>query len=244
MIAGWPASFAPDLRQLGDTDCERLGDGFLAQPVNTVTSLAYVVIGVVSIVGAGRCVPYQSVSRLYGLALVATGLGSVAFHGPQPVGARWLHDVPIALALLTIALHDRRLLRGGADGILAPFLVIGALIAAAALVPDAASVVTGILVVSVVVAEVVIVRRGVRPMAARRQRRGYTAIGLSAAVGVVLWVTGRTDAALCDPDGLVQAHGLWHLASAVVFGAWWWLALAGPVEVADGAVPAASARRP
>lgn len=53
----------------------------------------------------GAVIGYSSV-----LALV--GLGSVAFHGPQPPGARAMHDVPIpalvALAIGTPVLRARR----------------------------------------------------------------------------------------------------------------------------------------
>jgi predicted membrane channel-forming protein YqfA (hemolysin III family) len=31
----------------------------------------------------------------------------------------------------------------------------------------------------------------------------------------IIWSTGVPDHALCRPDSLIQAHGIWHLLSAV-----------------------------
>jgi hypothetical protein len=89
--------------RLGASDCERLRDGWLAQPVNAVTSLAYVVAG--GVVGA-RAVRDGRVDRAalaYAACLGLVGLGSVAFHGPQPRGARLMHDAPV-VGLVGLAL--------------------------------------------------------------------------------------------------------------------------------------------
>jgi hypothetical protein len=86
--------------RLGASDCERLRDGWLAQPVNAMTSLAYVAAG--GVVGAralrspGGTDP---AAMLYAAGLGLVGLGSVAFHGPQPPGARLAHDLPILATL-------------------------------------------------------------------------------------------------------------------------------------------------
>jgi hypothetical protein len=100
--------------RIGASDCERLRPGPLAQPVNAVTSLAYVAgAGVVAArVGrvAGR-MPADAAGYAATLALV--GLGSVAFHGPQPPGARLMHDLPVfALAGLVVVGSGVRWARG------------------------------------------------------------------------------------------------------------------------------------
>jgi hypothetical protein len=89
--------------RLGASDCERVRDGWLAQPVNAVTSGAYYVAGWVvavrcAIPAADRRVEVLAFSKLLGLI----GLGSIAYHGPQPPGSKALHDWPIA-ALLGLA---------------------------------------------------------------------------------------------------------------------------------------------
>lgn len=85
--------------RLGCTDCERMRTGPIAQPVNTLTSLAFLAAaGVVASRGMRRgshrieCLAFAGV-----LGLV--GAGSVAFHGPQPRGAKAMHDWPIAALL-------------------------------------------------------------------------------------------------------------------------------------------------
>lgn len=84
---------------LGTSDCERIVDGALAQPVLTVTSLAYVAAGLAVLgLAARRRAPLAAVA---GATVVAVGVGSVAYHGPQPSWAGAAHDWPIvALAVV------------------------------------------------------------------------------------------------------------------------------------------------
>lgn len=220
---------------IGETDCEALGDGVLAQPVNALTSLAYSVIGVVVIVLALRWDRWRARTIVYGLCLVATGVGSVLFHGPQPAGSRFLHDVPIVLAVLLIALHDLDLIVDRFHRVVPAFVVIAGLTAAvAAWWPDAAAIATGVVAVTAIVAEVIVYRRHLRPSPVSRQRRLSVAIVGVGAVAASMWLLGRTDGPVCDPDSPLQLHGLWHVVSAVAFGLWWWLALAEQTRTDDG----------
>jgi hypothetical protein len=68
---------------LGAGDCERLHDGLVAQPVNTASALAYVAVGA-WLLGRRQAV--------FGLAVVAAGVGSVDYHGPGSPAARLVHD--------------------------------------------------------------------------------------------------------------------------------------------------------
>lgn len=77
----------------GHSDCERIVGGALAQPVLAVTSLAYVAVGVAVLYWAVRV--RTPLAAAAGLALAAVGVGSFAFHGPQPSWAGLAHDVPI-----------------------------------------------------------------------------------------------------------------------------------------------------
>jgi hypothetical protein len=84
-----PASF-------GHSDCERIAGAALAQPVLAVTSLAYVAAGIAVLCWATRLkAPLAGVA---GVALVAVGAGSFAYHGPQPSWAELAHDWPIVAA--------------------------------------------------------------------------------------------------------------------------------------------------
>ncbi len=94
----------------GHSDCERIVSGALAQPVLAVTSLAYVAVGVVVLWWAVRV--RTPLAAAAGLALVAVGAGSFAFHGPQPSWAGLAHDWPIvavgAVYAVGLALSARR----------------------------------------------------------------------------------------------------------------------------------------
>ena len=80
-----PASF-------GHSDCERIVGAALAQPVLAVTSLAYVAAGVAVLSWAVRV--RAPLAGAAGVALVAVGAGSFAYHGPQPSWAELAHDGP------------------------------------------------------------------------------------------------------------------------------------------------------
>jgi hypothetical protein len=78
------------LASFGHSDCERIVDGVLAQPVLAVTSLAYVAAGIAVLSWAVRV--KGLLAGAAGVALVAVGAGSFAFHGPQPSWAGLAHD--------------------------------------------------------------------------------------------------------------------------------------------------------
>lgn len=99
--------------RLGASDCERLRDGCVAQPVNTATSAAYVGAAALVVARHGRTGAAGSGARAYGATLALVGAGSIAFHGPQPRGARWMHDLPIvAMVGLLAGIPMRQLLHG------------------------------------------------------------------------------------------------------------------------------------
>jgi hypothetical protein len=85
---------------LGASDCEALRDGWLGQPVNTLSSVAYVV--------AGAYVLWRGGPRVPALALAAVGFGSVLYHGPMTPGAGLAHDGSIVVFAATIPLAWRR----------------------------------------------------------------------------------------------------------------------------------------
>jgi hypothetical protein len=67
----------------------------LGQPVNAVSSLAYVV--------AGAYVLWRGGPRVPALALAAVGGGSFVYHGPMPAGAELVHNGTIGALAATIA---------------------------------------------------------------------------------------------------------------------------------------------
>src|SRR6516165_1234221 len=89
-------------QSFGHSDCERIVGGTLAQPVLALTSLGYVAAGVAVLCWAARV--KAPLAKAAGVALVAVGAGSFAYHGPQPSWAGRAHDWPmVALALVYAA---------------------------------------------------------------------------------------------------------------------------------------------
>lgn len=99
---------------LGDSDCEALRAGFLSQPVNTVTSLSFLGVGL----WAATRVPAleqreRTPAALFAALVALNGVGSAAYHGPQFPGAQALHDLPAhGAALMSIAVPLWREVRG------------------------------------------------------------------------------------------------------------------------------------
>jgi len=90
------------LYALGGSDCEALHDGWLGQPVNAVSSLAYVV--------AGAYVLRRGGPTTVAASLAAVGVGSVLYHGPMSAGAGVVHDgsiVAMGAALAVAGLRGR-----------------------------------------------------------------------------------------------------------------------------------------
>jgi len=179
---------------LGAGDCERLGAGLVAQPVNTASALAYLAVGA-WLAGRGRRAGGRPgtegfgepqggapVSRVaFGVVVAAAGVGSVDFHGPGSPAARLLHDAGLYAVVGFVVVHElaRR---------------AGRLRRARAGVPWV----------------------GWTP----RRRRAYRAALAVTGVGAACWWLGRTGSPLCDPDSPLQGHAAWHLLSAAALALW------------------------
>lgn len=136
----------------------------------------------------------------FGILTVLVGVGSFVAHGPRWPGAEWLHDVTLAWVLLAIATDGLpRRQRWSLLG------VIGALFAVAPVVADP---------ISVILAGWAIVRE-----LTMRIRRPVKAMGI-AGIGAGLGTISRTGSPLCDPDSLLQGHGIWHVLAAFALFVW------------------------
>lgn len=74
------------------SDCERIRHARIAQPVNTVSSLAYCASGAWILSRGPRSRRRLSLAAM----AIAAGLGSVAYHGPGGRAGRLVHDVTAA----------------------------------------------------------------------------------------------------------------------------------------------------
>lgn len=186
-----------------EVDCERIGTGWLGQPVNSLTALIFV--------GAGAIIASRRPERAWvGVAVAATGIGSFLFHGPMPPGSQLAHDVSLAWLLATIPAVGTRLDR---------WLVLPGLAVLAVFFAVAPTLADPLFIALTATALVVLVRRD----------RSFATLGPLALL-VTSSVVGRLGATgwpLCDPDSILQPHGLWHLGSAAAV-TWWALAAPGP----------------
>lgn len=184
---------------VAESDCERCRTGWVAQPANAASSLAYVVAG-------ADLLARPDPDRPFAWAVIGVGVGSVALHGPGGVVGKWVHDASLIAMLGLLALTDATV----AEGREMPAVAVGAVVGAAAVAghprtTDVAQGVTGTLAVAAEAARIV-----------RGGHRVEPAVRLPLfALGAALHAFGRSGGPLCRPDSLLQAHAGWHLLSAV-----------------------------
>lgn len=195
----------PVVVALGESDCEAIGAGLIAQPLATLSSGAY-------LLAAAWVVARPSSDRVTALHLALVGAGSILFHGPQPPGTRWLHD--LAVIGLLGWMVGRALVRSGvlaARPAVGRLSAVGAVVAGVvALIPDAGLVVIGGLAVALVGIEV----------RARRVLSTPPIVFILAAIALSLQVLGRTGGPLCEPDSVFQLHAAWHVLTATAVALW------------------------
>jgi len=197
----------PEGRFVAASDCECIHEGLITQPVNTATSLAYVVAGV-ALAGRARRVGGGAFAGPVAGALVLNGVGSVAYHGPGGRSGKWLHDTGLVAMTATLAVAgvarvfgwEHRRVR------VADAAVIAAGGAVLALRPGSELAIVAPLGVVAVGHELI---RPSRHGGARRLLGG-----LLLAAGAVVQARSRTGQPWCRPEGPFHGHGLWHVLSA------------------------------
>jgi hypothetical protein len=213
--------------QLGD--CEAIGGGWLRQPVNAWSSLAFGVVGVAIVVGARSTGGRERAARIvFGVLLIATGAGSFLFHGPQPASGEFVHDLTFLTALWFLIVANVAGARGEATGhteatgrtrtdrtgvllVLAGIATIAALLAVDGGVTN---ILTAVLALALIGSDLLLWKRAA-------PSPGWYGLAIaSLLIGIGLFVAGRTGSPLCDPDGLAQAHAGWHVFAAIFLGAY------------------------
>jgi hypothetical protein len=183
--------------------------------VNAVSSLAYVVVGVIVLYSVFRSEEEErTVRSVFGSLLIATGIGSLLFHGPQGPASRVIHDSTFILTVLFIALTNLAGLFGLSRRVQwAVFSLTGALtIVTLGLTPSSTNLLAGASVVLLIAGDALGHRAGAIRM------RWWAASVTAMAMAMVLFIVGRTGGPLCDSASLFQGHALWHVLSA---GALW-----------------------
>lgn len=205
------------------TDCEQVRVAGLAQPVNAVSSAAYLAGGayVLGRLGAlGRAKRLRTIAA--GSAIALNGIGSVAYHGWPSAWTHWLHDIAIVAFLATPVAIDLGRFRAWTEtrvvGLAGGLTAAGGAVLYAA--PTSTNVLTtGLAVVAIgleVATAVAARRRGGAAFPARATTWvAAAALGLAALGNAA----GRTGSPLCDPESLLQGHGVWHALGAAFMAA-------------------------
>lgn len=205
------------LIQLGETDCEVIHDGFLLQPVNAISSLAFSLVGVLIAVSAAQAAGQERKVRVvFGALLVLTGIGSFLFHGPQNAGAHFLHDITFLATVWFLAVMNLNDAYGWWEGNgwaawLGGTVALGTLLI---VFPASTNLLTAGIIVALIVTDIAIQRKGGIIGA------WYVVALVALAMAVGLMIAGRTGSPLCDPDSGLQAHGGWHILMAVALGSY------------------------
>ena len=202
-------------------DCERLVDGWLAQPTNALSSLAFVIVGLlVPVLSRYRSEPHQLIAGSISVAMVLVGIGSVAFHGPGGPASNWIHDGSITVLLVLIVVLElgrwagwdaRRIVNGW----LATSVAVLVIELVRPAVGDMLNAPLAFLAVLGIMGPLVGWPQTRRPDT--RNKGVLVAAGL-VGTGAIIMLLGRTGGPLCVPDAVIQGHAVWHVFAAVGIG--------------------------
>lgn len=217
--AGW----APALCGPNGCSCETARQAFIMTPINTITNLAYIFVGI-WIVGTARSTTDRAAglmrhragyARLLGAALIALGIGSGFFHASWTLAGQWLDSMGMYLItafMLLFALVRLRPFSGKMFGALYAILCItlGGLWFA---VPGARRTIFLVVLVVALLLEfgLLITRRP--PIQTRLLLAGLALFFLSDRLRA--W---DLQAWICRPDSWLQPHALYHILSAGALG--------------------------
>jgi len=213
----------------GIGDCEAIRDGFLRQPANSLSSLAFLFAAVWIARRASRVPPERP--ELIALALIvgANGVGSFAFHGPLGPSVRWFHDLAALSIPLFVAVHDVGLVRGTAvprrlRAISVGIAVVGVVVSAW---PHLFASLGFLGAVAAGAGEFAAFRAGYRPrpgQATGTQLAAWALVLGALVLASLAFLLGRSSSSWCHPRSLLQAHAAWHLLVALASVGYAWAA--------------------
>ena len=198
--------------------CEAPLGGLLAQPVDAITSLAFIVLGAWTL-GARRGQPGPGTLEhrlvpIAGVILIIIGFGSFVYHATLSYVGQFL-DV-FGMYLLGTFLILGALYRSGKVSFrlaAATFLEVNLVLAVVQYaVPDARRVLFAFLLIPGLVLESLPSTTG-PATSGWRLRYLAPAFGLLV-VAFAFWLVDQAGV-VCDPAALWQGHGLWHLLTAI-----------------------------
>ena len=200
-------------------------DGPVLQPANSLSNLGFVVAGLAIAFRAGLrstlgdVLPrYRACATAYACVVVLLGPGSAAMHATQAELGGDIDQLSMYLvAAFAAAYAIARWMRQGVRFVRPALPADGGGLPAGGAVRRAScrsccyagNVAFGVLLVTAVIIELLLCRRG---PTRTDLRYGVAAVAVML-VAFVIWNAGQHG--LCDPTSLLQAHAAWHLLCAV-----------------------------
>jgi hypothetical protein len=228
-LATLPSPWA-DLRPAtcmpADCFCEEIRDSLVRQPVNTMSGLLFLPVGILILL-TGRRGPRAAAggenllrtrrvySRIFGGATILVGLGTALYHASLTFVGQTMDLLGMYLLVTFFLVYNLSRLSPLPQRTVLALYVLGnaALLVLLLTVPELRRHAFAALVVTVLASEIVIRRR----RRVRMRTRYLLGAVLVLAAGFLVWVMDLAGVA-CDPEGWLQGHAVWHLAGA---GATW-----------------------
>lgn len=209
-----PASCLPD-----HCFCEAVRDGWVRQPSNTWSSLAFCVASFVMLAELSRVSRIRRGEALCFIAAVfLVGATSAAYHASLTFIGQWLDVQSMYLLVLACVAVNVDALRPGrprrfASVYLASNAALGVLLLVAA---PARRYAFGVAIAAILVTEVWLRRRKLRDWALKP----LLAAAAVQAIAFGVWILDTTRT-VCAPHGAVQGHAVWHVLGALATWLLW-----------------------
>ncbi|MEO1233802.1 MAG: ceramidase domain-containing protein [Myxococcota bacterium] len=227
---GWPGFHSDGCRAAPYPGCycEEAASGLIAQPINTWSSLAFVVVGLFIALRADRkrnagASSYRGLGGglpmvVYAVVVSLLGPGSMFKHASLTHEGGLLDIASMYLFGTFIWSHAlARTLKEGAQGMVRIFVGLSASVfAIQVLIDPPMTPFFGVLIVGFIFTEV---------WAWTQRERGWTMdvrhLGAAFAIfaaALAIWVPSMTGGVWCMPDSLFQGHAAWHVLCALATG--------------------------
>ena len=251
--------------------CERVSGGIFREPINTLTNLGFMVVGLYILYKLTNEISFNEFSGLnkitilYGVTVVYLGPGSMMMHGTNTEWGGWADNLSMVMYITIPWLYNCYKMSNWSVNTLMKiyFSIILVYAIMRGLFGDGMGIGLNLFGVSIglwVISEflykfwspymrfisgfvgfLVLMLFGIFPMEvfenindywwivffwlpgllANKGPEGYRTYGwyfagmIAYMSAFAIWLTGVPDSETCNPDGLFQAHGIWHLLTAL-----------------------------
>lgn len=217
--ATWrPATCMPDA-----CFCEAIGAGFIRQPIDTWSNLAFVLIGLLVLEDVLRPSPTRSnllaqrrtYGMVYAFAAILIGLGSWFYHASLTFVGQWFDVMGMYLLGTFMVLYNVTRLRPLSNRVFVVSYALFNLALGFSLIvaPALRRYLFGGLLLVTIALEVSIRRRHVTHI----RTVYFIAALLIYVLAQIIW-TLDLNHILCDPNSLLQGHAVWHVLTAISTG--------------------------